>query len=98
MVLSDSLEMVGVELKATWAQTKKANGDIIQTRVSNTVNAWKSGKFMDLTSRRWSLNSFALSKVWYRCHSVDLRVSDISSVTSKIKSWLFQDQLENQRK
>jgi hypothetical protein len=86
--------MVGVELKATWAQTKKANGDIIQTRVSNTVNAWKSGKFMDLTSRPWSLNSFALSKVWYRCHSVDLRVSDISSVTSKIKSWLFQDQVE----
>ena len=94
MVLTDSLEMVGVELKATWAQTKKANGDIIQTRVSNTVNAWKSGKFMDLTSRPWSLNSYALSKVWFRCHSVDLRVTDISSVTSKVKSWLFQDQLE----
>jgi hypothetical protein len=94
MVLTDSLDMVGVELKATWAQTKKANGDIIQTRVSNTINSWKSGKFMDISSRPWSLNSYALSKVWFRCHTVDLRVSDINSVTSKVKSWLFQDQLE----
>ena len=48
MVLSDSLEMVGVELKATWSQTRKVNGDVIQTRVNNTINPWKSGKFMDL--------------------------------------------------
>ena len=94
MVLSESLEMVGVELKATWVQTKKANGDIIQLRVSNTVNAWKSGKFMDLTCRPWSLNNFALSKVWFRCHTVDLRMIDITKVTSNGKSWLFQDQLE----
>ena len=66
MVLSDSLEMVGVELKSTWTQTRKANGEIIQTRVSNTINSWKSGKFMDMTSRPWSINSFALSKVWFQ--------------------------------
>ena len=57
MVLSDSLKMVGVELKASWLQTRKANGDIIQSRVTNTTNAWKSGKFMDLSSRPWSLNT-----------------------------------------
>ena len=39
MVISDSLEMVGVELRATWIQTRKVNGDIIQTRISNTINA-----------------------------------------------------------
>ena len=94
MVLSESLEMVGVELKATWLQTRKVNGDIVQTRVSNTINAWKSGKFMDLSCRPWSLNTYALTKVWFKCHTVDLRVSDISSVSSKVKSWLFQDQLE----
>ena len=54
LVLSDSLEMVGVELKSSWIQTRKVNGDIVQSRVSNTVNSWKSGKFMDLTSRPWS--------------------------------------------
>ena len=94
MVLSDSLEMVGVELKASWLQTRKANGDIIQSRVSNTINAWKSGKFMDLSSRPWSLNTYALTKVWFKCHTVDLRVSDTTTITSKVKSWLFQDQLE----
>ena len=94
LVMSSSLEMVGVELKATWVQSRKANGDIVQKRVSNTVNAWKSGKFMDLTSRPWSINSFALSKVWFRCHTVDLRAMDISGISSRVKSWLFQDQLE----
>ena len=81
MELSNSLEMVGVELKATWSQTRKANGDIIQTRVNNIVNSWKSGKFMDLTSRPWSLNTYTLTKVWFKCHTVDLRVADYTSVT-----------------
>ena len=70
------------------------NGDIIQIQVANTINAWKSGKFMDLTCRPWSVNCYALSKVWFKCHTVDLRVADINSITSKIKSWLYQDQLE----
>ena len=30
MVLSDSLDMVGVELKATWSKTRQANGNVIQ--------------------------------------------------------------------
>ena len=79
---------------ASWVKTRKCNGDIIQTRVSNTINSWKSGKFMDLSSRPWSLNTFALSKVWFRCHTVHLHVMDTTSISSKIKSWLFQDQLE----
>ena len=57
MVLSESLEMVGVELKATWAKATRANGDIVQERVANTVNAYKSGKFMDLSCRPWSIKS-----------------------------------------
>ena len=31
---------------------------------------------------------------WFMCHTVDLRVLDISSISSKVKSWIFQDQLE----
>ena len=50
---------------------------------------------MGLTNRPWSLNTFAISKVWFKCHTVDLRALDIKSINSKIKSWLFQDQLEN---
>ena len=63
MKLSESLEMVGVELKATWSQTRKVNGDSIQSKVTAVVNSWKAGKFMDMTSRPWSLNTYALSKV-----------------------------------
>ena len=93
MSLSDHLEMVGVELRATWAQTRKANGDIIQERVSNTTKVWKSGKFMKLNQRSWSINQFCLSRGWFRTHSVDLRVQDLTKITSNVKSLLYGDLL-----
>ena len=93
MTISDHLDMVGVELRATWSHTRKANGDFVQSRVSSTCKQWKSGKYMHLSMRSWSLNQYCLSKVWFRTHSVDLRVMDINSITSSVKSWLYADQL-----
>ena len=93
MTISDHLDMVGVELRATWSQTRKANGDIVQSRVSSTCKQWKTGKFMHLCMRSWSVNQYCLSKVWFRTPSVDLRVMDVTSITSSVKSWLYADQL-----
>ena len=86
MTLSDHLDMVGVTLMASWAQTRKVNGDTLQLKVKNTVNPWKGGKFLPIT-----LNSYALSKVWFRAKSVDLRVGDVKAITSSCKSWLYLD-------
>ena len=93
MLLSDHLDMVGVILKATHTQTRKANGDEIQSRVKNTIGPWQAGKFMALTQRPWSANCYALSKVWFRCYSIDLRLLDVNAINSKVKSWLYADQL-----
>ena len=93
MTIIDHLEMIGVELRSTWTQTKKANGDIVQSRVENTIRSWKSGKFMPLNMRSWSANQYCLSKVFFRTHSVDLRMMDLTKITSSIKSWLYADQL-----
>ena len=92
--ISEHLDFVGVELRATFIQTRKANGEQLQQRVKNTVGPWKAGKFMPITLRPHSANSFALSKVWFKCCSVNLRVQDINSINSKVKSWLYQDCLE----
>ena len=94
MILSDHLDMVGVQLKATWTQTRKANGDIVQQQIANTINSWRAGKFMPLTMHPWSFNSYVLSKVWFKCGTADLRVSDISAINSSVKSWLYADLLE----
>ena len=94
MVLTQTLDMVGVELQATWPKSRKVNGEFAQGKIDSTINSWKSGKFMDLISRPWSINNYALSKIWHRAHTVDLRVIDINKITCKIKSWLYQDQLE----
>ena len=93
MTISDHLEMVGVELRATWSQTRKANGDIVQKRVADTVRLWKSGKFMNLSLRAFSMNIYCFSKIWFRTHSVDLRELDASKITSNAKSWLYGDML-----
>ena len=93
MTISDHLDMLGVELRATWTQTRKANGDICQERVEKTIRQWKSGKFMHFSLRSWSLNQYCLPKVWFKTHSIDLRVQDVSKISSHVKSWLYQDML-----
>ena len=92
--LSDHLDMIGVTLMATWTKTKKANGDALQSKVKNTIQPWKGGKFLPLTQRCWSLNCHALSKVWFRARCVNLRVCDTKAIMSSCKSWLYQDMFE----
>ena len=48
---------------------------------------------MPLTQRPFSANCYALSKVWFKCSAVNLRVQDIAAISSQIKSWLYQDLL-----
>ena len=48
---------------------------------------------MQLNMLGWSLNQYCLSKIWFRTHSVDLRVLDLTKITSHIKSWLYADML-----
>ena len=92
--LSDHLDFVGVELRDTFIQTRKANGDQLQSRIKNTVGPWKTGKFMPLTLRPYSANTYALSKVWFKCSSINLRVQDINTINSQVKGWLYQDCFE----
>ena len=94
IVLSDHLDMVGVQLKSTYTQTRKGNCDTLLDKVSNIIGSWKSGKFMPLTMRPFSLNTYCTSKLLFRCSSIDLRVGDIKKISSEAKSWLFADQLE----
>ena len=77
MRLTDTLDMVGVNLSATWSMTRKKNGDILRDKVSNVCGAWRAGKFMPLTDRPFSVNTFALSKVSFHCCSVNIREGDV---------------------
>ena len=94
IVLSDHLDMVGVQLMASYQKTRKSNCDDLQIKVQHIVGSWRGGKFMPLTNRPHSLNMFCLSKVWFKCSSINIRVCDHKKITSNIKSWLFADQLE----
>ena len=86
--------MVGVQLKASYIQTRKANCDVLQDKVQNMIRLWKGGKFMHLSLRSSSLNSYCLSKVWFKCPSINLRECDFTKISAAVKSCLFQDQLE----
>ena len=49
---------------------------------------------MPVVCRPFSVNAYALSKVWFRTHSVDLRMGDIRTIKSQCKSYVYQDMLE----
>ena len=83
-----------MELTASWQSTRKVNTDDMQNRVHSCIGAWKTGKFMSLVSRPFSLNTYCLSKVWFRSSSVDMREGDLTNITSKIKSYCYQDLLQ----
>ena len=91
MLIFMVMDMVGVTLKSNWTLSRKTNGDILQQKVTTLINSWKCGKFMPLTMRPWSVNCYVLSKIWFKCGSVDLRVCDINTIQSSIKSWLYAD-------
>ena len=93
MRLTETLDMVGVQLCATWGQTRMKNGNILRDKVSKICGSWKAGKFMPFTARPFSANSFSLSKVWFRCHTVNIRQSDINSIHSSVKRWLYADMI-----
>ena len=49
---------------------------------------------MDLTEGPHFINCYVLSKVWYRCGSINLREGDYTAMMSLIKSWFYQDVCE----
>ena len=48
---------------------------------------------MPLSQRPYSINTYALSKIWFRSASVNLREMDFKSINSSIKQWLYADVL-----
>ena len=46
---------------------------------------------MPLVCRPFSVNTYCLSKLWFKTGSVDLRVCDETAITKKIKSYCYQD-------
>ena len=86
IALSEHLDMVGVKLRSSFIQTRKVNCDELQQKVSNVIGPWKGGKFMPLSLRSHSINTYCLSKVWFKCPCINLRVCDHDKISSLIKS------------
>ena len=83
--------MLGVKLFAKFQETKSKNGEDILSMVKEKINLWRSGKYMSLTSRPFSVNTYALSKLWYRVAVTDIKVGDCDKIYSSIKSWMYAD-------
>ena len=92
--ISDHLDMLGFTLMATFTKTRKANGDAVQSKFRSTIGPWRAGRFMALTLRSPSLNTYALPKIWFKSHSMEYRAGDVSFFNKQMQSWLFADMLE----
>ena len=91
--ITDHLDYLGCKLFADYSTTRRENGEILKAKVKEQIGSWKSGKFLPLTSRPWSINTYCLSKLWYRAACLDFRVGDCDAITSAVKGWLYQDML-----
>ena len=85
--------MVGVKLCLTWSETRRKNGDLLKEKTQQIIGKWRVGKFMPLVLRPFSANAYALSKIWFRCSTINLRESDFSHINSTLKRWLYADLL-----
>ena len=65
IVLSNHLDMVGVKLCANYRETL-TNGDELQDKVKKVIGPWKSGKVMHLSQRNASINTYCLTKVFFK--------------------------------
>lgn len=94
LTISEHLDILGVKIFANFIKTRAKNGEILIKKFNDLINTWKSGKFMPLLDRQTSINTYALSKIWYKAASINFKIGDIENIQSKIKSWLNQDTFE----
>ena len=88
---SDFIDMLGVRLYSSYTKTRQVNGELMVKEVNNTIRKWKSGKFVPFTSRPISVNTYILSKLWYKTSAIDFRIGDEEKIVSSLKSWIYQD-------
>ena len=94
LMLTDQFDFLGCKLYSDYTSTRRENGELLKKAVRDQIGSWKSGKFLPLTSRPWSLNTYCFSKLWYRTSCMDLRAGDSDYITSQAKSWLYKDMLQ----
>ena len=91
--LTDHLDYLGVRLFANFSDTRRENCEILKKKVKEINGSWKSGKIMAVTSRPWSINSYCLPRLYTGLVVWISGWGDSDTVTSSVKSWLFQDML-----
>lgn len=91
--ISDHLDMLGAELYVSFFKTKQNSGKKLVRKFSDVSGPWRM-RFMPLTQRPWSVNSYLLPKAYFRCHLIPLRKGDISAMKKSINAFVFSDQYE----
>ena len=93
IAVTDQLDMLGMPLLATIRKTIKASGDELQEKVKKLAGSWLI-RFMCITQRPWSVNSYLLPKGYHKCHCIPLRECDIKEVKKQINRFVYCDQAE----
>lgn len=79
------IDMLGVKLYPGYAETRRENGLTLCGKIGEHIRAYRSGKFIPLTLRLEAINTFVLSKIWYRTANVNLLKTHIKLINSSIK-------------
>ena len=71
--ITDHLDFLGCRLYADYSTSRRENGEDLKKKIKDQILSWKAGKFLPLALQPWSLNTYCLSKLWYRAACLDPR-------------------------
>ena len=94
IIVSQHLDFVGVTLCDTTAKTIRANGGAITNKVKGKMAEWKGGRHMPITSRGLACNTWASSRVWFRCATIPLSKGSVAEINKDLRSWILADCLQ----
>ena len=75
--ISPFLDGVGVRLYDTLFSTRQMNSELLVSKVTSTINVWKTGRHMAIIYRAHTINAMVLSKIWYIVSCIPPRLTDI---------------------
>ena len=90
MSIVDKLNFLGVILARSPTKTRSANGDVLVSKVKNTIGSFQAGRHSPLVCRPHALNCFIMSKITYKASVINLRSQDLHAIAAAAKRWACQ--------
>ena len=83
LLVSNSADVLGVQLHEKWADTLRTNGDRMVSNVTSISNKWRSGRYYSFLLRPHIVNTYLYSSIWYKASVMNFRAGDLEKLQQR---------------